>query len=497
MNEPYWSDGQITLHLGECLKVLPSLPDASVDAVVCDPPYALTELPVATVTGALAAWLSGDRTFVPDGRGGFMGRDWDRFVPPPAAWDECFRVLKPGGHLLAFAAPRTADLMTLSIRLARFQIRDSIAWMFASGMPKSLNVSKAIDQAAGVVRPVVASGKPVKRMIPGADQNRTGSWIKDDGREFIPEVTEPATEDAARWSGWGTGLKPAWEPIVVARKPLAGTVVSTVLAYGTGALNVDGCRVGSDTITQHGRNDSPNSSMSGRNYAEEAGRTWSGRWPPNVLLTHAPGCEPAGSVMVRGGKPPESPGRRPGGFGDVGAEGGDPRPNGPVYGDSEVTVWDCEPGCPVAELDRQSGVLTSGANPTRRSSDKFRDAYGEFAGQAECVPHRGVDTGGASRFFPAFRYQAKATTSERPRLPDGTAHPTVKPLPLVRWLVRLVTPPGGLVLDPYAGTGPTGEACIIEGFRCVLIDRDPEAVALIRTRLGKDIQPDMFGGGAA
>ena len=143
-------------------------------------------------------------------------------------------------------------------------------------------------------------------------------------------------------------------------------------------------------------------------------------------------------------------------------------------------------------MDRQSGVLTSGANPTRRGSDKFRDAYGDFTGQAECVAHRGVDSGGASRFFPVFRYEAKADASERPRLPDGTAWPTVKPVALMRWLVRLVTPPGGTVGDFFCGTGPTGEAAIIEGFNAILLDKDPQAIALTRVRLAKPIQPLMF-----
>jgi site-specific DNA-methyltransferase (adenine-specific) len=508
--EPYWTDGQVTLHLGDCLAVLPSLPDASIDAVVCDPPYGLADLPATMVLGALATWLAGDRAHVPDGRGGFMGRDWDRFVPPPAAWDECFRILKPGGHLLAFAGPRTVDLMTLSIRLARFEIRDSIAWLFAQGMPKSLDVSKAIDKVAGATRPVVASGKPVKRMIPGADQHRTGSWIKDNGRQFVPEVTEAATEDAARWAGWGTGLKPAMEPIVVARKPLAGTVVATVLAYSTGALNVDGCRVAhaspADLAESEGKNRHTDFGSGPRQHkgtyqgqpandrAQYDGSA--GRWPPNVLLTHAGGCEPAGTLLVRGDRREGGQGQRPGGFGDVGADTGDPQPNGPLYGDSEVQLWDCEPGCPVAELDRQSGHLRSGdvAGSTRHTVGGNGVTHGAMTG---VIGQSFADSGGASRFFPVFRYQAKAGTAERPRLADGTSWPTVKPLPLIRWLVRLVTPPGGLVLDPYAGTGPTGEACIVEGFRCILIDRDAKAVELIRTRLGKDIQPDMFGGVAS
>lgn len=233
---------------------------------------------------------------------------------------------------------------------------------------------------------------------------------------------------------------------MVARKPLAGTVAQNVLAHGTGALNVDGCRV---EPTGESRPRVAEASQQTR-YTDAGGTDFAalpgvrggdpaGRWPANVLLG------------------PEA----------------------------------------AEELDRQSGVLTSGANPTRRGSDKFRDAYGDFAGQTECTPHRGVDSGGASRFFPVFRYEAKAGAAERPRLPDGTAHPTVKPVPLKRWLVRLVTPPGGLVCDPFAGSGTTGEACIVEGFRCVLIEKDPASVELIRTRLRKDIQPDIFGGVAS
>ena len=156
-------------------------------------------------------------------------------------------------------------------------------------------------------------------------------------------------------------------------------------------------------------------------------------------------------------------------------------------------MWDCAEGCPAAELDRQSGVLTSGANPARRGSDKFRDAYGDFAGQAECVVHRGADSGGASRFFPVFKYQAKATSAERPKLPDGTKWPTVKPLPLICWLVTLVRLQGGTVLDMFAGSGTTAEACVIEGFPCILIEKDPVAAELIKTRLSKPIQPTLFG----
>jgi hypothetical protein len=368
---------------------------------------------------------------------------------------ECLRVLKPGGHLLAFGGTRTSHRLACAIEDAGFEIRDSITWLYGSGFPKSLDVGKAIDRAAGAERPVTAEGAPVRRMIPGASQNRTGSWIKDDGREFVPSVTAPATEDAARWEGWGTALKPASEPIVVARKPVAGTVAACVLASGTGALNISACRVAAAPGDYaHPGNGNRHNTTTAYGRFEREGRQApphdAGRWPPNVLLAHAAECDD----------------------------------------------YACASDCPVAELDRQSGVLTSGANPARRGADKFSDAYGDFAGRQECTVHRGTDAGGASRFFPAFRFEAKAPASERPRLADRTAHPTVKPLDLMRWLVRLVTPPGGTVADLFAGSGTTGEACVIEGFRCILAEKDPASADLIVARLSKPIQPDLFGGAA-
>lgn len=504
--EPYWGDEQVTVHLGDCRGVLPSLPDASVDAVVCDPPYELT-------TGKKGG----------SGPGGFMGQTWDAtgVAFDPATWAACLRVLKPGGHLLAFGGTRTWHRLACAIEDGGFEIRDSVAeltghdapglmWIYGSGFPKSRDVSKAIDKAAGAQRQVVAEGKPVKRMIPGADQNATGSWIKDNGREFVPTVTAPATENATQWAGWGTALKPGWEPIVVGRKPLAGTVAANVLEHGTGALNVGGCRVphvsAADRTESEGKNrhadfgsGPPVRSVFGQdgrhrgadgNYDGAAGR-----WPANIVLVHSGGCQPAGTRVVRGDRRPGGQGQRPGGFANVGAGAGDPEPNSPLYGDAEVTVWDCEPDCPVAELDRQSGISRSsgGVNAGKLGAR----VYGAFRNEVIGANAGGVgDTGGASRFFSVFKYQAKAGADERPRLPDGTTHPTVKPVDLMRWLVRLVTPPGGLVLDPFAGTGTTGEACIVEGFRCVLIEKYEPYAEMIRLRLAKPIQPDMFGGAA-
>ena len=453
--KPYWSDADVTLFLGDCVEVLAAMEPESVDAICTDPPYAL---------GFMGkAWDSPGKSFVerkPEKRNTFdhVGGNHNPVDSADAArtrrveaqrygkwceqWAaECLRVLKPGGHLLAFGGTRTYHRLACAIEDAGFEIRDSIHWIYGSGFPKSLDVSKAIDKAAGADREVAAVGSPVRRMIPGADQNRTGSWIKDNGREFVPTMTLAATNAAQQWSGWGTALKPAHEPIVVARKPLAGTVAQNVLTHGTGALNIDGCRVDCADKTKF---PAGYSKATGDAYAQDAySKSWTAaedlnpgsRWPPNILLG------------------PEA----------------------------------------AAELDAQSGALTSGANPTRRGSDKFRDAYGEFAGQREAVAHRGADSGGASRFFPVFKYEAKANSAERPRGDDGTSHPTVKPIDLMAWLVRLVTPPGGLVLDCFAGSGTTAEACIVEGFRSVLIEKDPAYCDLIRKRLTKPIQPAMFG----
>jgi DNA modification methylase len=501
MGESYWSDESVTLHLGDCLKVLPGLPDASVDAVVCDPPYGLE----------------------------FMGREWDTFKPHAArirkrserdetpgaahntstslvarnapeayvagspfqrwceAWArECLRVLKPGGHLLAFGGTRTWHRLACGIEDAGFEIRDSIDWIYGSGFPKSLDVSKAIDKHLGATRPVLET-IPDRWAGKGDVLQRATQDVRAEAH-----ITTSATAAAAAAEGLGTALKPAHEPIVVGRKPLDGTVAANVLEYGTGALSIARCRVGTEaTVRARTPGDFGLVNDDGWQPTPGANGSDSGRWPSNVLLTHSAACEPTGLREVRSdGHHPAA--RGSGGLSTSGHAGQDGLAER-KSGTETVEAWDCVPGCPVAELDQQGGTLTSGANPTRRGSDKFRDAYGDFAGQEACTSQRGTDSGGASRFFPVFKYVAKAASSERPRLKDGTAHPTVKPVDLIAWLVRLVTPPGGLVLDPFAGSGTTAEACIVEGFRCVLVEKDPSSAELIKTRLRKPIQPVMFG----
>jgi hypothetical protein len=238
----------------------------------------------------------------------------------------------------------------------------------------------------------------------------------------------------------------------LARKPLKGTVAGNVLEYGTGALNIDGCKVNPGTLVPGGGGLVGGAASRHEGWRRESHLTGeptqphdTGRWPANVVLTHSAACDGA-----------------------------------------------CAPDCPVGELDRQSGVLKSGAwngvvnreRPEQPSKGAERERVRE---------DRQADTGGASRFYPVFRYQAKAPASERPRLDDGTAHETVKPLGFISWAARLITPPGGTVLDMFGGSGPVPEACIIEGFRCVVIEKERKSADLIRKRLGKPIQPVMFG----
>src|SRR5699024_8079036 len=230
-----------TIIHGDCLEELKKLEDNSVDAVITDPPYGLSNTKPAQVADVLAAWVTGDTVSVPAKRGGFMGKDWESFVPPPAVWEECMRVLKPGGHMAVFAGARTQDLMGLSIRLAGFEIRDTLGWIYGSGFPKSMDISKAIDKAAGAEREVIGS-----KVTGNAKQrtSATGEFVDGNhGGQQVVDVTAPATPEAKRWDGWGTALKPAIEPIILARKPLDGTVANNVLAHGVGGLNIDACRV--------------------------------------------------------------------------------------------------------------------------------------------------------------------------------------------------------------------------------------------------------------
>ena len=403
---------------GDCLEVLRTLPDNSVDSVVTDPPYGLS----------------------------FMGKRWDYDVPNAKVWAECLRVLKPGGHLLAFAGTRTQHRMAVRIEDAGFEIRDMIAWVYGSGFPKSLDVSKALDKinaeagrlhkftewmrstgvtakrinaatgtfmashylTAGsqpaiptpdlwaIIRPMcgdvpawvdelvarIAAEREVVGQVTKARSTSGASALPTIGGETVYQswsITAPATDAARQWQGWGTALKPALEPITVARKPLIGTVAENVLAHGTGALNVDGCRVGMET-----RYNAPATAAAGTfNCSPGSGESYTGkevqgRWPANLI----------------------------------------------------------------------------------------HDGSDEVVGL----------TGDAARFF----YCAKASKADREA---NNNHPTVKPTALMQYLCRLVTPPGGVVLDPFMGSGSTGKAAALEGFDFIGIEREAEYLAIAEARI--------------
>ena len=497
---------------GDCLEELKKLEDNSIDAVVCDPPYGLSNTKPQQVADVLKAWVTGDTVSVPAKKGGFMGADWDSFVPPPAVWEECMRVLKPGGHMAVFAGARTQDLMGLSIRLAGFEIRDTLGWVYSQGFPKSMDVSKAIDRqrdedreprvavtswvadecaslgwsrsrlckAFGVKNQPIQSwternpdyaviptwenwqklkalvgfgdgmdaevwrlngrkGTPgeawEQREVVGVQKGAMSGWNMDGTTKFVDRnITTPATSEAQRWDGWGTALKPAIEPIILARKPLDGTVASNVLSHGVGGLNIDACRVPSDEVTGWGG-------------AGAGGQTWN-------------------SENMRLGKD------------------GDARP---VRGRFPANVLLDEHA--AKEMDEQSGHIPPSSRTARRdyTVDNGIEGFLSWVVRPEGESMGYTDSGGASRFFPVFKYQAKAPKKERPVIEreDGTKiqHSTVKPLALMEWLVSLIVPPGGVVLDPFAGSGTTLQAAINKGFTPIGIEQDADYIKLIEKRL--------------
>lgn len=427
---------------GDCLEVMPSLPANSVDAVVTDPPYGLTN----------------------GGLGGFMGKEWDSCVPGPHFWTEALRVAKPGAYLVAFGGTRTYHRLTCAIEDAGWEIRDCLMWLYGTGFPKSLDVSKAIDASLGMVRAV----GPVDPARAGRLVNQRGEYATDAGWSAGSRkvtVDPPATADAQRWEGWGTALKPAWEPIILARKSLEGTVAANVLKYGTGGLNIDGCRIPTSALDAKAmeRANTPGSGRMKaggspigtfvRSSATGALDPQKGRWPANVILD-----EEAGRLLdAQTGK----------------------------FGRSGIAV------------QRNGGGQKIGDGRTYAGS---KGLVREDVGYG--------DVGGVSRFF----YCSKASKSERergcqdlfakqqdlsreedapgannPRNRGGKErsnhHPTVKPISLMRWLVRLVTPPGGFVLDPFCGSGSTGVACLEEGMRFAGIEQDPEYAEITKSRL--------------
>lgn len=530
---------------GDCVERMRELPDVSVDAVVCDPPYGLEfmgrEWDRLTYAGGNPLMKTGDRPITErDGESwqpgsaygarqknprcrncGKLQRGNGSCKCPAPEWDtrqseggfqmqvwheawarEALRVLKPGGHLLAFGGTRTYHRLAAGIEDAGFEIRDTICWLYGSGFPKSLDVSKAIDKAAGAERKVVGRRPDADKLsFGGKHAGWDRPWMQDDeALDRVRSVTIPATPGAEQWEGWGTALKPAHEPIVVARKPLAGTVAGNVLAHGTGALNIDGCRIGTDEAL--GRKQTPTmggafrfhgfSTRAGLEAAAALGGKCPdgrdaravlermdrqvtpeppvGRWPANVVLDEAAaqkldeqvGDRPSAKSYERSVDGESMFWKRPMGAGAV---------NG--YGDS---------GGPSRFFAMFSHKEESEWVPSRSHGPSANAGTGGAMEPPAPVPFGETET------LERFRYVAKASSSERSAgLPDGqcSTHPTVKPIELMRWLIRLVTPPGGRILDPFLGSGTTGCAAMLEPCvgEFIGIERDSEYVRIAGARI--------------
>jgi hypothetical protein len=418
----------LEVECGDMRKVLRTLQDNSFDAIVSDPPYELS----------------------------FMGKEWDGtgIAFDAAAWAEAVRVLKPGGHIVAFGGTRTFHRIAVAIEDAGTQIRDSLAWLYGQGMPKSSNISKLLDKAAGLEQPVIREGASGKGAPAGAALG-AGLNVNFAARPKTAAVSELAKH----WEGWGTALKPSFEPIILARKPLVGTIVQNIKAHGVAGLNIDAARVphasaadlekhaaGVKAIKERGgsmEGSWKNSSdLSGANDVTDAGR-----WPPNVVCDESV----AADLDATNGNHPSAP-----------FKGGPKQKRGQIFDLEEVAEGGyADDGgvsryfyCPKAgSKERDAGLehwpVLSGA-----------EATGSKEGQARLANGRtGAGRGGGRR----------------------NPHPTVKPIALMRWLCKLVTPPGGFILDPFAGSGTTGCAAALEGFHFAGIELDP-----IHTRLAMD-----------
>jgi len=450
---------------GDSLEVLKGMDDESIDALVTDPPAGIS----------------------------FMGKEWDSDKGSRGKWvawltdilKETIRVLKPGAHGFVWAIPRTSHWTAMALEDAGFEVRDCVYHMFGSGFPKSLDVSKAIDKQAGADREVIGLDKsrlrPNRKYKSGAIGNIGGRETDSicDRTDNGATITKPATEDALKWEGWGTALKPAVECWWLVRKPLSEkTVAANVLKWRTGAINIDGCRIGtaegddSRRVRHNRKTIGGNGKYQGGVAADTGGAQ--GRWPANVILTHHPECKCLGTKKVKGrtGGTGNHPGSVCGKRTNVGEDVKD-------YADEDgletVEDWNCHPDCPVGILDEQSGELHSGGG-VKTPPRCQRESPGGWKETRNQGPAYEMDKGGASRFF----YCAKASKEERG---ENNRHPTVKPVALMRYLCRLITPPKGTVLDSFCGSGTTGVAALAENFSFVGIDSDEESVKTSRKRL--------------
>ncbi len=495
---------------GNCIEEMKLMDKNSIDSIVSDPPYGIS----------------------------FMGKKWDKFTPKSfqefsEQWGiEALRVLKPGGYCLAFSGTRTYHRMTVGLEDAGFVIKDMIAWMYGSGFPKSLDISKAIDKHLGKEREkgqeiiYPDGGLASKRKVIGNKHHTDIVFGESLVNEDLLYESIPNSNEAQLWSGFGTALKPSFEPVIVAQKPIEGTYAQNVLNYGVGGLNIDGCRITtikeneprkkweepSGQFIGYGNKEKSNTQtvdygvgIRNKSIGEYADK---GRFPANMLLTHHPECQLVGIKQVKTStllKKHNIDNEEINERFSIKAENS--RKDYGKNGYDKVDAYQCHPSCPIQILDEQSGELGSSGRPNLMGkSHHTKGVNTNFAGGAMNIQH--MDKGGASRFF----YCGKAHKSERnaglldlehtnntemvnrkenspgienPRAGAGRGQGakndivTLKPINVMRYLVRLVTPPKGTVLDPFAGSGTTGIACIIEGFDYILIEKRERFANLI------------------
>jgi site-specific DNA-methyltransferase (adenine-specific) len=421
----------------DCLEALKRMPENCIDTVITDPPYGLS----------------------------FMGKKWDYDIPSVEIFEQILRVLKPGGTLLCFGGTRTYHRIAVNIEDAGFELRDCLMWLYGSGFPKIHNISKAIDKHFGEEREVV--GKANYKS--GTPKNSVSYPA---GR---PDITAPATDEAAQFEGYSTALKPAWEPIVCAIKPIEGTYAENALKWGVAGFNIDECRIGTEDkdyfIVDHSQN--YGKSMFNANQTARGGGHENGRYPSNLLLTHHEECEYVGSEEVKNeayrenGKSIKGKYHKKATWGVLGT--------GEVWSSPTETVsrYNCHPECPVKQLDEQAGECGANGLKHKKGPREKRNTYNlPFIDEVY-----NKSKGPASRFF----YTGKAYSTERG---EYNNHPTVKPIELMRYLCRLTkTPAGGVVLDPFSGSGSTLLAAKIEGRQYIGIEREKEYVDIANKRL--------------
>jgi len=419
-----YRNSRVLIYNEDCLSRLKKVESDFVDSLVADPPAGIS----------------------------FMNKDWDKDKGGRDEWiswmtevmKECHRVMKPGAHGLVWAIPRTSHWTATALEEAGFEVKDVVTHLFGSGFPKSLNISKAIDKLKGVDREVVGS-VPHTTGIHRNHSLQRSEWDEKDTKQGTlkndeMKITKPATPEAEQWDGWGSALKPSNEHWILIRKPLSEkSIAENVLKHGAGGINIDGSRIGTSGSALHASK--PRSKRTGFIKGFVSGTETEirnqGRFPSNTVMTHHPECELT------------------------------------VYPD-HTTTWECHDDCPVKMLDDQSGILKNGGAVAGKGYEKngmfsmgnINNAKIDFAG----------DKGGASRFF----YCAKASRSDRG---EGNNHPTVKNTKLMEYLVTLVTPKNGRVLDPFMGSGSTGVACARLGYRFFGIEKEKEYFDIADTRI--------------